>query len=321
MIWYLKFEPGVAAGSFARASTAYELRQIQAPDDAPSQECMIGYPIHSDQGTLSGGDWEATMPLSRMQNRDTTDRARSTNDSTSAAQFLLDLGPDPDDWLVGAIGIFAHNLTKDALLRIAASDESDVDPPVYESGWLPACAEIYPSGVLLAGEPGYSDGFPAAAQPNIPILQFIPAGTAARYWLFEFDDQSNPDGYIEIGRLMVCFAWQLGQNFEVGSALDVLTLTTRDESEGGQFYHDERPQRRFFVGEFSHLDEDEALVRVHDFKMLVGTSRQFLWVERPAEPYHRHRGAYPAVMEKLSPLEYPEAYQKRKQAVAILEEM
>lgn len=319
--WFVHFEPGVDDGTFARGSTAYELRDVFGPETPSVDRCMFGYPIHSDGATLAGGDWEATLPLSNLKTRDTTERARSSNDSTSATQITIDLGADPLDWLIGAICLFEHSLTKNALIRITGSDESDLDPPVYESGWVNACPEIYPFGVLKAGEPGFDDGRPGDTQPNIPVIQLPPEGCACRYWLIEIDDTANPDGYVEIGRLIMAPLWDLGQNFEVGSALDVQTLTTRDVTDGATLFHDERPQRLAFMGSFSAIDEDVALVRMHDFRRLVGTSRQFLFIEKPASAYHLHRGAFPAVMEKLSPLQYPAAHLRRETAVAVIEEL
>ncbi len=317
---YTHFQPGVPLAAFTRATVATEFRDIMAPD-APNYRSMIGYPIHSDGGTLSGGSYETTLPLTNMLTRDHTERARTTSDGTSATQFDLDLGSDELDWLVRAIGIFGHNLSKLAKWKVTGSDESDFGPAVYESDWKKAYESIYPWGVLNPGEPGYLDGRPAPTQPTgIPLQQFVPEGTACRYWRFEFDDTTNPDTWLEFGRLIVAYAWQLGQNFVVGAAQGVDTETTRRQSEGGTLFHDERPVRRSFVGAYPELEEDEALVRVHDFKMLVGTSQQFLWVEKPDSAYHKHRGTFPAVMEKLSPLNYPAGHQRRSQGVTIMEE-
>lgn len=317
--WYLHYEPGVDT-TFARASTATEFRDVQEPDTPTLERPFFGTPIHSDAGTLSGGDWESTMPLSRMQNRDQTDRARSTNDSTTATQFTLDLGSDPDDWRVRAIAIFGHNLSRGARWRVTGSDESDAVPSVFESDWLESAPEVFPWGVLRAGEPGFSDGRPAESQPNQPLIVFVPEGVACRYWLFEFEDLSNPDGYVEFGRLIVCDGFQAEMNFVAGAELGVITGSTREENDGGGFFFDERYQRRTVAGSFDHLSVDWALVRLYEMDRLLGTTRQFLFVKDPTGTYHLRREAFPAVMESLTPFQHPEAYLKREKAVAIVED-
>lgn len=321
--WYVHYEPGVS-GTLARASVATEAREIQAPiepEDLESARAMFGHPIHSDAGTLSGGDWEEARPLTYMQDRDTGKRARSTNDGTTATQFLLDLGADPNDWLVGVIAIVGHNLSTSALVQITGSDESDLSPAVYESGWVDAYREIYPWGILRPGEPGYANGRPADTQPTgIPFIQYVP-DVACRYWLFEFDDTLNPDGWLEIGRLIVASRYQPSGNFQPGASMAVQTRTVRDDTDSGSFVHDEKPNRRVFDGTFDAIDEDEAHVRFHDLDVLIGTSRPFLFIAEPAKNYHVHRGAFPAVMEKMNPLTWLAEHQRRGQGVTVLEEL
>ena len=78
----------------------------------------LSYKNFADTGTLSGGSWQTTLPVSNLQTRKLSQVARSLNATASSTQFRVDLGTD--DYAVHLIGLFRHNFSVDATYRIVA---------------------------------------------------------------------------------------------------------------------------------------------------------------------------------------------------------
>ena len=55
----------------------------------------IGWVNRSDAATLSGGDWEPTLPLANMQTRFGTEVARSTSADDGDTIIDVDFGSSP----------------------------------------------------------------------------------------------------------------------------------------------------------------------------------------------------------------------------------
>lgn len=75
----------------------------------------------TDSGTLSGGSWLTTLPLTNLQNRQVQKVARSTNAATSSTQFQIDLGQART---IGVVALVVHNISVSGYARITGSDSS-----------------------------------------------------------------------------------------------------------------------------------------------------------------------------------------------------
>lgn len=76
---------------------------------------LFGFPNRADDGTLSGGSWETSLPLANLQTRYLSQVARSTDDAKASTQFENDLGAN---YPIRALGVFGHNLSLAAKYRI-----------------------------------------------------------------------------------------------------------------------------------------------------------------------------------------------------------
>lgn len=104
-------------------------------------------------------------------------------------------------------GIFNHNFTSGATVKLQAN------------------------GTDSWGSPSYNQTLTIATDADsvvLPRLVYFPSNpTARRYWRVSVQDSSNPDGYIEIGRLIA------GSYYEPSrSVADGLIVTDIDPSEG-----------------------------------------------------------------------------------------
>lgn len=239
----------------------------------------IGYPNRIDGATLSGGSWVSTLPQSNIKDRRLSKLARSTDDSISSSTINIDLGSAKT---IGILGIAAHNLSSVGKVRVRGDDDSGFASPLYDSGWI----EVYPSGAipqeLLEWE---DDNFwfgtispEAIAGYRSPYILMIPSKPVLRYWRIEFDDTSNPDGYIQVGRVFIGDAWTAEYNYSFGASLSFNDPTVVTESLGGEEYFDVRKNPRVHSFELQFLSETEAYARIIDMQRYAGISGEVLVV-------------------------------------------
>lgn len=72
-----------------------------------------------DEGTLSGGSWNASLPLTNLQNRQVQKVARSTNATVASTQFAINLGQAQ---AIGVVALVVHNISVSGYYRVSGSD-------------------------------------------------------------------------------------------------------------------------------------------------------------------------------------------------------
>lgn len=78
----------------------------------------LGWNNRTDSGTLSGGSWLATLPLTNLQNRQVQRVARSSSAAVASTQFQIDLGQARS---IGVAALVVHNISVSGLVRIKAA--------------------------------------------------------------------------------------------------------------------------------------------------------------------------------------------------------
>ena len=263
--------------------------------------CIMAFPNRVDQATLSGGDWQA--PVANLKTRLLTQVARSSNTGLASTKVNIDLGKDRG---ITVLALIKHNLSTSARYRITAGTASG-GGDLYDSGWLAVWPEMFPWETLeweqdnwwegtISEEERY--GYPAA------IIHLLPAITAARYWTLEIDDQNNPAGYIEAGRLFVSEKWQPAVNMSWGAALGFETKTGVDESLGGSEFFDKRSPYRVSKLKFDWLGRDEAYAKALEMQRLLGVDGEVLLVQDPDDAVHRIRHSYLGRMRSLGSIDH-----------------
>lgn len=195
----------------------------------------------------------------------------------------------------------------------------------YDSQWVAAYPDIYPTGSLDVGDPGYTTGQLAQEDLDDGYVQDFyhvvqdsdgdMTTVKAQYLSVEFSDTANADSYVEAGRVWCDYGYQPTVNMVTGSGLGWQTSSTSIESDGGEMIHDTRPIRRIYDFAFETMGEDESLVQLLEINRRLGTTGQLLFVTDPDDTYHMHRRAMLATLKQLSPLKnkvaayYDQAYQ------------
>lgn len=274
----------------------------------------LGWPNRIDAATVSGGSWQATLPLSNIKDRRLSRLARSSNALAASTIINLDLGSART---VGAVALVAHNLSVSATVRIMGDDAADFATPVYSSGWFSAWASgVIPQELLEWEDDNFWLGTisqQAAAGYQSPIIHIVAARPVLRYWRIEISDTSNSDGYVQIGRVFIGDTWTSTYNYSYGTGLGHEDSTEIESSLGGEEYFDDRKRFRVFRFALDWLTESESYVRVIDLQRLAGVSGELLVVPDSDDATHSFRRSFLGRLRSLSPMIHVNSAQRSAQ--------
>lgn len=154
-----------------------------------------------DDATLTESSEDGNYPAEYVQDQDLAATWRTTGDTSE--NIVIDLGAAAS---VDCAAIFGHNLTASATIKIQGhTADSWASPDVDET--------------ITAATYGLMHFFTSASK---------------RYWRFTFADASNPDGYIEIGRLMVGANLTITKSFTRSFTEKNVDTSERYFAQGGQ---------------------------------------------------------------------------------------
>jgi hypothetical protein len=266
-------------------------------------ECMFGFPNLADAASVSGGAWNGTMPLSNLLDPVIGLAARTVDDALASTQFDFDLGTNRT---VRVLAMIAHNLSSGAVYRVRGSTAADFTATVYDSGWIGAWAGTYFAPDVPWESPLFWTSTQTmtgldGGQPS--LIHLLPSDYIARYWRVEFNDQSNSDNYVQIGRLFAGRVFQPSANFDWGAGIGYVDDSTIEAAWSGAEYYDRRTVRRTVILRFGWLEDGEALQRMLDMQRLQGVTREILFIYDPADTLYFQRRSFLARSEALSPIE------------------
>jgi hypothetical protein len=222
----------------------------------------IMYNAASDKVTIvktSSGDYfSPSMPLVNVQIPQLSKVARVINLVQGGAYFMVDFGAPTRVDFIAFAGV---NFSAAHSIYFIMSDNADFTLPVWVSNRI--------ARPLDGGRTVYFTPNPS------PV---------ARYLKVELRDNTNPAGYIQMGRFMAGPAWSPAINFSWGAGFQWVDETTFARSVGGQIYADVRPKYRRLTCAFDALSEAEAwgpYPSVYDMMATLGTSGNLFAVYDP----------------------------------------
>ncbi|MFC7515101.1 hypothetical protein ACFQUU_08805 [Herbaspirillum sp. GCM10030257] len=270
---------------------------------------MIGFPNRADSAALSGGGWVATLPITNIKDRTLGKVARSTNLLPANTQFDIDQGTAVN---TRALAFVNHNFSLDAKYRIrGTNDPGGSYAPgalAYDSGWSDVWPEVYPYGTKEWEEDSFWSGkyTPEEIEGYTrTLVHLLPINLAVRRWHIEIDDQTNPAGYAEFGRLFIGPVWQPVNNMSRNGSVGWETKTqVQDLYSGGEVFDARKP---FRVARFSlnWMDEDEGLAIAFELLRRAGIDKEVLWIHDPDDTVHAIRRRFIGRLRELSPIENP----------------
>lgn len=259
----------------------------------------------SGAGTLSGGSWNSSYPLSNILTTQPGRVARTSNDSESSTQFVLDLASALSLQMFALIN---HNLSAGSTVRFRVSNNSDgSSPSLDETVPIDATSVVWGSRAWGSFPWKGFDGDPLGGYVNFYLHGSEVSG---RYVLVDISDESNVDGYVEIGCFLAGVPFVPAVNISFGASLGVVDESLAERGVGGGLYAQQKPKRRRVAALLDYLTEDEALDDLFDLQDHVGRSKGVLFILDPDEtPSTRQRRTLYGSFTELGAIEHRSPHQ------------
>lgn len=267
------------------------------------QTVMILYPNRANAAVLSGGAWQlgldrlkAPSPLKKV--------ARSASLALADTQFSVVF-----DRLrtIKAVALTNHNLTLGAEWRVRAYDDAAMTTLAHDSGWMRVYQRLFSTKSLSWRDPNFWTGGPNAEDLDGFTQQAIHLPSSApfaRYWSIEINDVTNPNGYIDIGRLFMAGGYQPSLNYSYGrNAFGVETDTRVTRALGGNKYFDRREPRRVSRIGWDYLPQQEALEKAFDLQRQAGIDDEVFLILKPGDLINLTRTSFLGRLRQLTALE------------------
>ena len=265
---------------------------------------FLAYQNRTDQATLTGGTWQASLPLANLKKRLLSQVARSTNATKAATQFTAQISQVK---FIRTVSLCRHNLGTTAKVRVRLVNTSTTTT-VYESGWQDAWPAIWNTVDLEWEFDNWWDGRPSADDiASYPSNHIVIAGNGAmaNQIIVEIDDEDNTSGYVQIGRLFIGSGFQPGENMAYGASLSWESRTNVQEAESGAEWFDQKAAFRVARFELPILSEAEAMGGVFELQRIADIHGEVLFIFDPDDTQQKLRRSFVGRLRSLSPIEYP----------------
>lgn len=245
------------------------------------RKVTLCWPNHTGGATLSGGAWDADLPLSHLATPTFAQVAQTADATLASTQFDLTF---PRLLPVGVIALANHNMTVEARWRIRLWRDTGASDLAWDSGWLNVWPSVYSTDELeweydnfwlgTVDEAQRADFTPLASRFS-PEIQIVQRAT------IELDDTANPDGVIRLGRAFVGDTWQPEYNASYGIQY-AHEIATEFEVAGNPEqteYADVRAAKRTVQFALEHLSEEEGFRRALALQRAQGLHGEVLYSE------------------------------------------
>lgn len=238
---------------------------------------LLAWQNRIDTATLSGGSWNASLPLNNVKSIVYQKVARTSNLALANTQFAIDFGKARP---VGVLALLAHSISESGRFRVNGNDTASFTSPAYNSGWI----DCFPSGTLPPDVLNWEDDnfwFGRLSQDDLanlqsPIVHVLSSEQNLRYWRVEIDDGFNADGYIDIGRVVFARAWRPGLNYSYGADTSYFDNSPSVTTLSGTEYFDERPRGRAFQFTLDALTDTETYNYALEMQRIAGVVNEVL---------------------------------------------
>lgn len=245
----------------------------------------LGFVNHVDTAAaITGVGFEADAPASNVGTYRLAETARSVDDTAANTIIDIDFGS-------------ARNVR---LLYAQATNFSATATHRLQLGTSNGGAEVHDTGAIDAWRftPWTYDGRVWGS------YLLLPATYSARYARYRMVDESNPDGYLEVGRLSLCDAWFIPYGPEGGltDGHADRSSTTLNESGAEESTRRARPRTVNLTIAALTLDQGDYL---HQAEQALGTTDEVIYLPHTDKPARCQQYAMACRMTELTPLQYP----------------
>lgn len=270
---------------------------------------MLGFPNRIDDGALSGGSWQASLPLNNLKNRVQAKVARSTSAVLASTTFDVDLGATK---IIRVLGLCNHNFSLAARVRVRASAVPSFAALDYDSGWVDVWPRIYGTDYLdWEDERWWSGAYSDEEKAGYSWLYtaILPFNTVSRYWRVEINDTTNPAGYVQLGRVFIGSVWQPEHSMSFGHTIAWETSTSVQAALSDSEYFTVKNPLRVVHFNVDWLSENQALESVFEIQRRAGIDKEVLFIHDPDETIHQLRRRFVGRFRQLNSIEHPSVVQ------------
>lgn len=235
----------------------------------------------ADEGTITASSEQPTQPASRLQDRLLYRVWRSTGTTET---LDIDFGIAR---IIDVVALLAHNLTQTSTIRVRIGDDPTFAAWHYDSGTVRAWPTLAGFGSLPWGVWSWGDllSTEEAAGYRVGTYVIPDQSQFGRYCRIDLSDPSNPDGFLQAGRLIAAPAYTPAHNINYGWDIQWRDDSRPSKSLGGQTYVDHVPRYRVVRVSLEMIDEVEAYSNISDYMdRRKGISGDILFIPQPNKP-------------------------------------
>lgn len=232
------------------------------------------------EASLSANSEVAGMEVKYLQTQPPREVYRSSNVNSTQVTIAL-----PQARGINALALVRHNLTVDAVFHLYGHSVNDFSALGTVDFKLENQAPYPP--IVGFGEGGFGEGtFGGQPDPeDMPLYSessYVAFdGQELRYWLLKIEDPDNPDGYIQIGRLLLGDGWQPQYGLDWEHSIESVDPSKQERTDGGGMVVDIEPQYRRFTLSCSNLTENERYLRTFSLMQRLGRNQALFMVLFP----------------------------------------
>lgn len=222
------------------------------------QNIIFMYEDGQPAPTLSGGNYQAGLPLANLITDDLKKIARTTNVTLASTQFRMTYAAAHS---TRAVVVGPANLSATFKYRIRTYTSAAFSTVVVDTGWIQPPA--------------------APATTDRCIVHVFQDVVSSRWWSVEIDDQANPAGYLDIGCLFMPLGYQPSINYEFGATFGLRnnSLTSSTLNGGKKIWRRVNP--RVFRVALPPLPETEGFGAALTFLQTVGFDGRVFVISDP----------------------------------------
>lgn len=263
---------------------------------------IISEPV-SDNATLSGGDWLPELPLSNMRipsRYHVVARSASTNPDDT--WFNISLGGIENVRAIVVLG----NFTTAASMTLTKFADGGFTTPLQTFHTDP----LYPPalwGAIPFGSAWWYAGIRPWPNPERrPHFQIVfPDVIGGQFWQIRISDETNPDGHIDIGRLLMAGdgVWIPQFNYESeNNQFGIRDNSLRSNTLAGGSRTWRRVNPRFFSFSVRHQDDINVFGPTWRLMDWAGFDREVFVIPQPNDTDHLQQRSFFARISQAGPI-------------------
>lgn len=266
-----------------------------------TQNALMAWVNSAIPATLSGGNWEST--LHNVKERELSLTANSASLAETNLIINVDLLSNKPSRIWG---ICSTNASRDAVIRIIASRNSDFSDIAFDTGFVNFYPAVYASADLEWADDAWWSGKYTDSELEGYKKSFYLVReelSYARYMRIMFKDPTNPAGTFTIGRIFIGDYWQAEYNLDYGYSLQFNSNSIIDKSLGQVLFADARPMTRVQRFTLSYMSDAEAFTKALEVVRKSDIFNEVIFIPNKDDTLNFFRTAMLARFVQLSALE------------------